>query len=88
MVLTDVFFLTSNNAGGHIDHLGGALAGLWFAASLKKGTDITLWINKILDAIGSIFTKRPKRKAKMKVQYGATERQKDYNYNAQKKAKS
>ena len=88
VVLTDLFFLTSNNAGGHIAHLGGALAGLWFAASLKKGTDITLWINKILDAIGSIFTKRPKRKAKMKVQYGATERQKDYNYNAQKKAKS
>ena len=30
VVLTDLLFITSNNAGGHIAHLGGALAGLWF----------------------------------------------------------
>ena len=35
----DVLSITSSNAGGHIAHLGGALAGLWFAASLSKGTD-------------------------------------------------
>lgn len=28
----DVLSITSSNAGGHIAHLGGALAGLWFAA--------------------------------------------------------
>ena len=32
---TDLLFITSNNAGGHIAHLGGALAGLWFAARLS-----------------------------------------------------
>ena len=87
VVLTDLLFLTSSNAGGHIAHLGGALAGLWFAASLKKGVDITAWINKILDGIQSIFHKRPtkKRKAKMKVHY-TDNRQKDYDYNANKKA--
>lgn len=37
VVLTDLLFITSSNAGGHIAHLGGALAGLWFAASLNKG---------------------------------------------------
>lgn len=42
----DLLFITSSNAGGHIAHLGGALAGLWFAASLSKGTDIASWINK------------------------------------------
>ena len=47
---TDLLFITSSNAGGHIAHLGGALAGVWFAASLSKGSDLTSWINKCLDA--------------------------------------
>jgi len=63
---TDLLFITSSNAGGHIAHLGGALAGLWFAAGLSKGKDITAWINKILDAIVSLFSFKP-RKPKMKV---------------------
>ena len=88
VVLTDLLFLTSNNGGGHIAHIGGALAGLWFAASLKKGVDITAWINKTLDAIQSLFSYKPKkRKPKMKVHY-ANDRQKDYDYNAQKKVKT
>ncbi len=85
VILTDLLFITSDNAGGHIAHLGGALAGLWFAASLKRGIDLTAWINVPLDAItrlfGSLFTK--KRKPKMKVHYG--KHQQDYDYNAQKK---
>lgn len=83
---TDLLFITSNNAGGHIAHLGGALAGLWFTASLGKGTDITSWINKILDALAFLFSFKP-RKPKMKVHYGAN-RQKDYDYNTRKKAQS
>lgn len=83
---TDLLFITSNNAGGHIAHLGGALAGLWFAAALNKGTDATAWINKSLDAITSLFSFKP-RKPKMKVHYG-TGKQKDYDYNARKKAQS
>lgn len=86
VVVLDLLFITSNNAGGHIAHLGGALAGLWFASSLSKGTDITAWINKIADAVISLFSFKP-RKPKMKIRYG-TDRQKDYNYNARKKAQS
>ncbi len=78
----DLLFITSDNAGGHIAHLGGALAGLWFAAGLTKGYDITAWINRTLDAISSLFSRKP-RKPKMKVHYG--NRQKDYDYNAKKK---
>ena len=63
---TDLLFITSSNAGGHIAHLGGALAGVWFAAS--------------------IVSFKP-RKPKMKVHYG-TGKQKDYDYNARKKAQS
>ena len=83
---TDLLFITSSNAGGHIAHLGGALAGVWFAASLSKGSDLTSWINKCLDTLVSIVNFKP-RKPKMKVHYG-TGKQKDYDYNARKKAQS
>lgn len=83
---TDLLFVTSENAGGHIAHLGGALAGLWFASALGRGTDMVRWINGALDAVSSLFSPRP-RKPKMKVHYGAG-RQQDYDYNARKKAQS
>ena len=82
----DLLFITSSNAGGHISHLGGALAGVWFAASLSKGRDITAWINRLLDGIEGLFSPRP-RKPKMKINYGGN-RQKDYEYNARKKSQS
>lgn len=87
----DVLSITSSNAGGHIAHLGGALAGLWFAASLRKGVDLTAWINWILDGVMALFRRNTwRRKPKMKIHYGggATGREKDYDYNARKKAQS
>ena len=68
----DVLSITSSNAGGHIAHLGGALAGLWFAASLSKGADLTAWINWLLDAFISLFQKNDMETTnpKMKVHYG------------------
>ena len=48
MVVTDLLFMTSGNAGGHIAHLGGALAGWWFASGLSRGHDATSWINRCL----------------------------------------
>lgn len=83
---TDLLFVTSSNGGGHIAHLGGALAGLWFAASLRKGTDITKWINKVWDGVTGLFEQKPK-KPKMKVHYGSNRKQ-DYDYNARKKAQN
>jgi len=91
MILSDLLFITSNNAGGHIAHLGGALAGLWFAASLSKGHDVTAWINNILDWFIRLFTGKAfkaKRKPKMSVHYNNNPRSKDYDYNAQKKAQN
>ncbi len=82
----DLLFVTSDNAGGHIAHLGGAIAGLCFAAGLQRGWDFTSWINKILDGGISLFS-FSHRKPKMKVHYN-NEREKEYNYNAQKKAQS
>ena len=87
---SDLLFITSSNAGGHIAHLGGALAGLWFASSLSKGRDLTAWINRLTDAIFSLFQKKTwQRKPKMKIHYGAQSvREKDYDYNARRKAHS
>jgi len=87
MVVTDLLFVTSGNGGGHIAHLGGALAGWWFAWSLRKGRDVTRWINAVFDGFsgGFKFRKTPK-KAKMKAQKGG--RAADYDYNAQKKQQS
>lgn len=84
MIVTDLLFITSNNAGGHIAHLGGAIAGWWFASSLRKGTDVTKWINGVIDWItGGWKIQRASQKPKMKVHYGG--RSKDYEYNARKK---
>lgn len=84
MIITDLLFVTSNNAGGHIAHLGGALAGWWFAAGLRKGTDVTKWINQAIDwLLGGWKVKRASKKPKMKVHYGG--RANDYEYNARKK---
>ena len=83
VVLTDLLFITSSNAGGHIAHLGGALAGWLFARGIHSGKyDATAWINKILDAIVGWFH-RPS-KPRMKVHVG--KRAKDYDFNARKKA--
>lgn len=84
VVVTDLLFVTSNNAGGHIAHLGGALAGWWFVAGLQKGTDVTRWINNLIDwLLGGWKVKRAPKKPKMKVHYGG--RAGDYEYNARKK---
>ena len=87
MVVTDLLFVTSGNGGGHIAHLGGALAGWWFAQSLRKGHDVTKWINQVLDWLSdSIKFKSPSQKPRMKAQKGG--RTADYEYNASKKKQS
>lgn len=87
MVVTDMLFITSGNGGGHIAHLGGALAGWWFAAGLQKGRDVTKWINQVFDWFsgGFKFNRSPK-KPKMKAERGG--RASDYDYNARKKQQS
>lgn len=89
VILTDLLFITSENGGGHIAHLGGAVAGLCFAAGLSRGIDLTAWINCPIDFIAGIFHRlSAPRKPKMKVHYGNSKRESDYAYNARKKASS
>lgn len=86
MVVSDLLFMTSGNAGGHIAHLGGALAGWWFASGLSRGHDVTAWINRSIDFVTGLFQRKQPRKPKMKVHYG--DKAKDYDYNARKKQQS
>jgi hypothetical protein len=87
MVVTDLLFVTSGNGGGHIAHLGGALAGWWFAASLQKGHDMTRWINQVIDWFsGGFRLKNSPKKSKMKVERGG--RTADFDYNSRKKLQS
>lgn len=67
----DLLFVTTDNAGGHIAHIGGALVGLLFAYLLNKGTDLTRFINQAVDWLVGLFSFQPKhREPKMKINYG------------------
>lgn len=78
-----------SNIGGHISHLGGGLAGLWFAASLRKGADLTKWLNLVLDWFIALFDKKTwkRKKPTMKSHYGNRD-SKDYDYNTHRKKQS
>lgn len=54
-VFIDLIGIEGSNMGGHIAHLGGMLVGLWFGLSIKRGHDITSWINRCIDAVVSLF---------------------------------
>ncbi len=46
-VAIDILSIRSNNPGGHIAHLGGALWGFFYAMSLKNGKDYYRFLNNI-----------------------------------------
>jgi hypothetical protein len=59
-VIMDILMIASDNAGGNIAHLGGAVYGFWFISRLKKGSDTGGWISKLLDKIVTLFKPRPR----------------------------
>jgi membrane associated rhomboid family serine protease len=64
-ILTDLLQVASENAGGHIAHLGGALYGYIFSLQLKKGKDVGSFFGKFVDFLIGIF----KKNTRMKVSY-------------------
>lgn len=82
LLVMDLVQFKSGNEGGHIAHIGGALIGYFYAKQLRKGKDIGLWINNIVDKISSIF--KPKAHPFKKVYRNETPRD-DYEYNMSKK---
>jgi membrane associated rhomboid family serine protease len=72
------------NPGGHVAHIGGAIAGYLFALGMQKGKDISSWINRIVDVFVNLYYSlfSGKKKPKLKVIY--SQREKDYEYNQRK----
>ncbi len=73
----DFLAITSDNAGGHIAHIGGALLGIWFAARISAGKDLTAPVNRVIDWVVNL-RKRKKRPA-MRVTYRRNETDMEYN---------
>jgi membrane associated rhomboid family serine protease len=78
MILSDLLFLDSGNAGGHIAHLGGALFGMLYAVQFKKGKSIDKGFGRLMDWLFSIFKPRPKFKVSYKNPVGRTETDMEY----------
>lgn len=76
----------SQNAGGIICHLGGALWGLIYGICESRGINITLWFDRLCDDIANMFKCRPKMKAtKGGARTVNADKRKDMDYNAQQR---
>lgn len=89
VIVMALLAIPTSNSGGHIAHLGGALAGYLFARNLNRGSDLTKWINLILDIPARIGYKikeaRKQRKQKIKAvknkaKFAKHKQDHDYNY--------
>ncbi len=84
-VLIDILSIRSNNAGGHLAHLGGAFFGFIYALQMQKGNDMTRGFNRLMDSLFSLFRRRqPRMKVKYRKPEGKPET--DMEYNARKAA--
>ncbi|MDR2915086.1 MAG: rhomboid family intramembrane serine protease, partial [Tannerella sp.] len=78
VLLLDIIAITSENAGGHIAHIGGALLGILFAVQYQKGKDITGFMNKIIDRFVNFITHKPTFKThRANKDFSRTKKQKD-----------
>ncbi len=69
LIFLDFLSIDTQNAGGHISHIGGALTGCAYALAFRKGIDMTNWLNKIIDSIVVLFErlfKKPRTKINQK----------------------
>lgn len=83
VVFLDLISISSNNAGGHIAHIGGAVVGLLFGLAQKQGRDITLPINAVIDWIVNLF-----RRNKTKVNIGKAHSKNWWKAKAKSRAKA
>jgi membrane associated rhomboid family serine protease len=68
-LIIDLATIPVNNAGGHIAHLAGALAGFLFIVSLRRGYDWSNWMNNFFNWVNDLFNPdKPKRGKRVKDQ--------------------
>ncbi len=68
-VIIDFASITSQNAGGHLSHLAGAVAGFAFAYALKKGYDASKWYITLSEKINGLFSPAVTEKSKAKDEF-------------------
>lgn len=71
----------TENPGGHIAHIGGAIIGYFFAKQYLRGKDITSWLNRLIDKIVNLFKRKPPT---LRVKPNKNKRSGDYEYNERK----
>ena len=74
-VILDFLSITSENTGGHIAHLGGAIFGYLYIKQLKKKNTSSNLLKFLIKKLNSIF----KRKTKVKTIY--KRKNSDYEFN-------
>ena len=80
-IIISLLNVASENAGGNISHIGGALGGYLFVLASRKGKDITAWVNRPINFLANLFNRSPK----MKVTYNNNRPMTDQEYNYNKK---
>lgn len=65
-VIIDLISIGTENPGGHIAHLGGALYGYMYIYNYKRGKNIAFFFDHMMDSFFSLFKRR---KAKMNISY-------------------
>lgn len=61
LIFIDLISLSNNiNTGGHFAHLGGAFFGYLFVVLLREGYDLSIPVNKLVNSLESLFTRRKK----------------------------
>jgi hypothetical protein len=58
LVVLDLLLIT-NNPGGRLAHVGGALMGWFYISQARKGRDLSQPINKTIDLFAKPFRRRP-----------------------------
>jgi len=79
-ILTSILDI-SQNTGGKISHIGGAMFGMIFMLQYKNGNDITKHITNFLEWMQSLFSGRPK----IKISYRRKASDDDYHTNERAK---
>jgi membrane associated rhomboid family serine protease len=58
LLAMDLIYVSAENTGGHIAHLGGALFGYLYIVLLKRGTDLSKGVSVVIDFFVNLFKPR------------------------------
>lgn len=83
-ILLDILMIESENSGGHLAHLGGAIWGFYFIYLLKRGTDTSTIFHK-MPTFKFSSSSRKSKKTKFKNVYSNDRPMTDEDYNLEKK---